>query len=370
MKIGRQNYYFQREMALMPATQALTQTTIMCENLMSEVKKQEIVVKQATTLLVNLRQDQSSYQQRLNFQTNGRHAVARGATFVCACPASTCKGFIDQNYTCGLCSLLLCRHCRFVCTDDHMCDANDIASVNALKNDTRPCPKCAAPIFKIDGCSQMWCLNCKVFFNWQTMTVSQGIPHNPDYYRYLREHPASVNRDAPCGPGLHMPPAQDVATAIRAIVSHQHEWRLDYGGLMTTHQRISHFINYTAVPTGNDVAHRNQTYRVKLLRQQIDNKTFKVLVQRSEKTASKVNAITQVAETTELMAGDIFRQVLRATSTAHLEDCVRMLQTLIEPMNTCLLGISRQFNCMVPLLQQDWKVAKTKYKRTQVRNAE
>ncbi len=125
--------------------------------------------------------------------------------FVQRCPKPGCNGFVDNKYTCGLCSTKLCRMCRVVVTPEegkHVCNEDTLASVRALAADTRPCPGCATPIFKIDGCDQMWCTGCHTTFSWSKGQEIQGAVHNPHYYQWVRQQKGAVPRtpgDDPCG---------------------------------------------------------------------------------------------------------------------------------------------------------------------------
>ena len=47
----------------------------------------------------------------------------------------------------------------------HKCDEEKVASVEMLKRDTKPCPKCGTPIHKIEGCDQMWDPQCGTAFS-------------------------------------------------------------------------------------------------------------------------------------------------------------------------------------------------------------
>ncbi len=79
-------------------------------------------------------------------------------TFVRKCPVTDCRGFLSSRWKCDLCKNYVCPDCNEIKNgDDHVCDPNAVETINLLKKDTKPCVKCGTMIFKISGCSQMWC---------------------------------------------------------------------------------------------------------------------------------------------------------------------------------------------------------------------
>lgn len=75
--------------------------------------------------------------------------------FIMGCPVPECRGFLSQAWKCGTCGRFTCSKCRIVKegkNDDHVCSDDDIATAKLLAKETKPCPKCAVPIFKISGC--------------------------------------------------------------------------------------------------------------------------------------------------------------------------------------------------------------------------
>ena len=111
---------------------------------------------------------------------------------VMQCQNNGCRGMLTTQYKCDLCTKFTCTKC-FVCIvdgtrDEHECKTEDVATVEELRKNTRPCPSCGARISKIDGCDQMWCIECKTAFSWSKGTVETGTVHNPHYYQWMREH--------------------------------------------------------------------------------------------------------------------------------------------------------------------------------------
>jgi hypothetical protein len=97
---------------------------------------------------------------------------------------------------CGLCAREYCRRCHELRDDDdaHACDASNVASVRLMKRDTKACPTCAAPIYKIYGCDQMWCTACNTAFDWRSLELIKRRVHNPHYLEYARLHPEAAQR--------------------------------------------------------------------------------------------------------------------------------------------------------------------------------
>lgn len=88
--------------------------------------------------------------------------------------------------------------CESVAEDKHVCNPDDVATAKLLNHDTRSCPKCDTPIYKIDGCDQMWCTQCHTAFSWKTGEIQTRI-HNPHYYEWLRKR--SATGEIPREPG-------------------------------------------------------------------------------------------------------------------------------------------------------------------------
>ena len=115
---------------------------------------------------------------------------ADAVKYVFRCSKDDCKGFVDTNYICQLCRQRYCSICFKPINENeaHECDANDVATAEELKEHTKPCPNCAAPVFKVSGCSQMFCVNCRIGFDWNTGRIIKGDFHNPDRLDWIRKH--------------------------------------------------------------------------------------------------------------------------------------------------------------------------------------
>lgn len=137
-------------------------------------------------------------------------------TYIQGCPSKDCRGLIEKKtFKCSLCDIKICKKCRVEKTSKsegkeeegkpssskikHECKKEDLESVALIKSDSKPCPKCATAIFKISGCSQMFCTNCHIAFDWNSGRIDNGTIHNPHYFEFLRNKGISQHDNNVCG---------------------------------------------------------------------------------------------------------------------------------------------------------------------------
>lgn len=116
--------------------------------------------------------------------------------FIMPCQNANCNGMLNKDYCCELCDKKTCSKCLELDGEDHKCNPDSVESAKLLRNSTKPCPKCGTRISKIDGCDQMWCVECKTAFSWNKGTIETNHIHNPHYFEYLRKN----NLQAPRNP--------------------------------------------------------------------------------------------------------------------------------------------------------------------------
>ena len=108
------------------------------------------------------------------------------------CPTPSCRGHVTISGECSLCNKKFCTECMEPMEEGHICKEETLQSLKLMKENSKPCPHCNMFISKIDGCNQMWCFNCKGFWDWGTgkkiNIVARTQIHNPDFLRYEREN--------------------------------------------------------------------------------------------------------------------------------------------------------------------------------------
>lgn len=204
LKVHRENYLLEKQMALLPDTQQYAE----------QLKLLEGLGKQKELLLIKKRKAEQALKEinhNIKMLDNTVRDIRHGETteqkseFKFKCPAENCNGFLNDKFHCGICENKICRHCMEIKDEDHECDPEKKATVELLKKDTKPCPKCGQLINKSHGCDQMYCIKCHTAFSWRTGAIERGNVHNPEYYRWMRENGKDIPRDPldvredPCG---------------------------------------------------------------------------------------------------------------------------------------------------------------------------
>ena len=274
-----------KEMALLPATQYIVEA----------IHEREQKVKEASELDRQIKELENR-RRSLIYQSQTTIVSPKVSThFVRACPSSECRGFLSSQWKCGLCENWTCPDCHIVkgivrdC--GHICNADELATAKLLDSDTKPCPKCATGIFKIEGCDQMWCTQCHTAFSWKTGHIETAI-HNPHFFEWQRKNVGAVRAagEVLCGreitqytPNLFLNilrPNNNVKLATKE--SEQICIQVSSICRNLLHLRLIQMRQYHV-----DNVENNQDLRVKYMRNEIDIDTFKSRIHRDNKKFEK-----------------------------------------------------------------------------------
>ena len=203
-KKHRKNLLVEKEISRTPELMNLVERTKLIEEANEELHEIEKKYIEARKIFNEFAKQVNEKKLEIHRIKSGEDSKEARKKFIMPCPGDNCKGYLSTQYKCEVCKLYTCPDCFEVIgyskEELHECKDDNLKSAELIKKETKGCPKCGVRIFKISGCDQMWCTECKVAFSWNTgKIVLNGAIHNPHYYNYLQQTGGANN--APRNPG-------------------------------------------------------------------------------------------------------------------------------------------------------------------------
>jgi hypothetical protein len=299
----RKTLLLDREKARMPETMPFVTVTEKLEEYEQRIREVNNSLRETRDKIFDLEYLRRELYQKKHIIKNGGIVTDKGSDergrFIKACPNDDCRGFLSSAYKCDLCKIFVCPTCfeikGFSKNEPHTCDENNIKAAMLIKKETKPCPKCAVPIFKIHGCSQMWCTQCHVAFSWNTGRIEHGVVHNPHFYEWAREN----GRDT-LNPGTivcgGLVDYYVLSRTIRSIYVLRQSEEI-YNLIFVIHRGARHF-NYILDGLRNDMNGNqdNKDIRIRYLRNEIDEKHLAKIVTQRDNIREKKLAMLQIME--------------------------------------------------------------------------
>jgi hypothetical protein len=374
LKSHKEELLFQQQIALLPETQPLVEREILREGIREEIRK-------VNEEISKLSRDAELLWTR--YHTAGRTTrepgVIQRAEFVRNCPDTDCRGFLSSQWKCGICAKWTCPTCHEVKGIDrnvkHTCNPENVATAELLAQDTRHCPKCATPIFKIDGCDQMWCTQCQTGFSWRTGKIENNL-HNPHYFEWLRRTGGQVAHNPNenlCGRELTHRSANDFerllylktsepvvrgtsSTADRKyrseIVRLQHpNVKPTFDKILIIIRSIIHLNYVDRARFETNAILENQDLRIHYMRNQLSAERFKTLLQQRNKKTHKQREILNVIDIVVNTVTDIlyrFREYLISSPQTECNTEILLeIDHIREYANECLTDISHTYGSVL-----------------------
>jgi len=356
----REDLLVEREMGFLQATQPHVEREIRMEQLKEEIS---MLKKKLPTL-----------EKELKELKDGGNILER-KKFVRKCPNGDCHGFLSSALKCGLCQCWVCSDCREVKgfsteeKDSHECNKDTIESIKLLEKDSKPCPKCTALIFKIEGCDQMYCIECHTAFSWNTLKIESGVIHNPHYFEYQRMTNGGVvprnPMDVQCGRELDN---YFVSKLIEEITPLPENWTKEITnmGIMyrnrntKTHhyskpanqevlaiveicRQVIH-VRFTEQPrfTTERTLYSNMQLRIDFMRNKITKNAMKKILQKREKENTKKGEISNLLQMYVSCMTDLFYRLYEENELVKIKEEMNVLRKYV---NTCFGKISKIYDC-------------------------
>ena len=355
---------YEKEKALMPATQALVEQEI-------EYEKYQKKISDINAEITNLMEQKRRLE--INHIVSQRKKDEEGVkkTFVRACSKENCRGFLSTQWKCGICETWTCPECHenkgLTRNDDHVCNPDTLATAKLISSDSRPCPSCRTVIFKIDGCDQMFCTMCHTAFSWRTGRLETNI-HNPHYFEWVNRNGGAERNplDIQCGREMTHYLVNNINTAIKQKLPKiigtidEHYW--DELGLKNSLaiptisitlysnviRNIMHLQYVIMQHQNNEPNERNQRFRINYMRSKMSEDEFKYIIQKEDKKYRKDTELSRVYQLLRDVVTDIiyrFYEKLRDESI-YDQNILNEIVQIVDYVNDCLKEIGTTYNCV------------------------
>tara|TARA_R110002111_G_scaffold118193_5_gene180602 strand:- start:780 stop:1955 length:1176 start_codon:yes stop_codon:yes gene_type:complete len=344
------NIKFEREKSLFPQTQYFVERInkrSRRNEKMIQIDKRIQELNERIRKLVQKKYELKQKNFREKAEDSGKKRIVQKVVkFIGHCPNDDCKGFLNEKFKCPLCKVKVCKKCR---AKKHYseCKKDDVDTAKLLSDNTKPCPSCKVPIFKISGCMQMYCTTCHTAFDWKTMKIEKGRIHNPHYYEWMRKNGNEHREigDVPCGGLIQF------NRLVRWTRTFEIKTRNYYHDI---HRCISHFrdVVIPRYPITEEKHVDNRQLRISYMMGDIDDVKFK----RKLKSKTKINernrevnmVLTMFCNTME----DLFRQIIQC-KVENIPEITQTMQKLRKYTNKNLKKIYYRFKIKVPLIKEE-----------------
>jgi len=383
-KSHRKKLLFEREKARLPDAQPYVEQyknknlyDAQLKELSAQIDQQRQIIN---ALLV---QRNKIYENVRIIESGGFVKPKEKRQFIRKCPTDGCRGFLSTAYKCDLCKVFVCSKClepKGVTKDaEHTCIQSNVESANAIKKETRPCPRCAVPIFKVSGCDQMWCTQCQVAFSWKSGKVDTGRVHNPHFYQFMKNNEGVIRNpgEQVCG-GL--PGYYTIGQIFHKIICNTVNPL--YRDTMNIYRGLIH-IQRVLIDPIRERLNRNQDnldLRVRYLVKEVDEKYVMRYVAQRDNVRSKNTAMLQVFELFNVIVTEQLNSIFTTEYRVKLhhgvsveekesfkEKVAKMIEVVSDAGKYCnkqLEKISKNYNMKVHIIESDFSVKNTMYKFT------
>lgn len=342
----REGILFEREKALMPATQPEVERILNMRRLRKVLRAQKEKLIELhhrfntyefnpNTPIPNelrelYRNMETVYRQLEELRSQGTTIDIETRKFVRQCPKEECKGFLTEEWFCGLCDAYYCKKCSELIHSDHECDPETVKTMELLNKDSKSCPKCGTVIHKSSGCQQMWCVNCHTAFNWRTGEIEMGRIHNPHFIEFKKKQYSSREHgDIPCG---------GIPTFRELREVHAPNIILSFSMIVNQIERDLLFLNTGPAD--------NLNFRIAYMLNDVDEHLFKTYLQRQEKFFEKTKDVAYIYELVANTCGDLLRQYVLEPERG--DEIILLLRKILEYGNTNLELVRSRYNCTLP----------------------
>lgn len=334
LKKHRQDVLLNREKSLLPGTICL-----------AEIELHKRKAKKEIDDLLKTRDDLFEQIENINVQMHTIRVSMNSLkppkehyknVFIKVCPSGDCRGFLDSKFKCSLCDTKVCKDCHEIMAgDDHECVPENIETAKLISSQCKPCPQCASLIYKLSGCNQIWCTQCKTAFDWTTGKIENTNIHNPHYYEWMRTQNAAVAGEAGECDGAEIPSTWRIQEYLRKhkLSDYDH-----YNYLRAyNHIRMIEIPRYRVIEDNTDL-------RVDYILKEISEDELKTELYKREAKNNKMEAFRLLHQMLLDAMGDLIRKILTVKTYNQCDELDDEFNELRSYFNKNMIKIGERFN--------------------------
>ena len=372
-KNSRKTTLVERQKAMIPETMPHIEQKKTLDQYKKQMQEHQVAIVKKLDEVRQLREEQAALSEIVQRMQNGELVASNKQKKKHTIKCPNCPAFLNEDHICPSCDTRICKHCHDIIQLDakvvkpvengdgseptdvlepvekakhliHRCNPDTLKTIQQLKQDSKPCPKCGIITFKISGCNQMWCTECHATWDWKSGKIVTGIIHNPHYFQYMNQHGGGMPRqpgDVPCGglPGFR--------TIQETICWVPDDYRLEELGKMVSANKYNQLTYDRTESSGHSivetvknrivfskvyqlVGHINaielpkyrmnmseestRLLRMEYIEQKLTDETFGKSLFEKERRCEKSTEILHVLETFVNVATDILQKMVRELS--------------------------------------------------------
>lgn len=366
----RKEILTEREISKIPETMEYAEQVKQLDTL--AIKKREIMRQKAELQkAMRVLQDEIWKIDRESWEIkNGNTAGKERKKFIMSCQNPDCNGFLSTQYKCEICNYSTCSKCLEFIGDDkdnHECKDDNLKTAEEIRTTTKPCPNCSQRIYKISGCDQMWCVDCKVSFSWNTgQLILSGVIHNPHYYEYLQTvNGGQANRnpqDVQCGGLVQI----YLLTKMFNSIDSGRQYKLS-----KLHQVISD-ITYDKIVRLREKIRETENMmdlRASYILKKINKQELTTRILNNDKIYQKSQEELHVYELLSVYGIEFFRSIHDMRTDFVLSDEIEAFRNLITYCNEQFKVIGATYNAIsIQLCPESYKYYTVKYTISSLKN--
>ena len=295
--------------------------------------------------------------------------ITPNTSYVKHCCLAECNAILDDQLRCTQCGYISCENCLSAYKKDesHHCSKRAMEDAQSLKKEAKPCPQCSTFISKVEGCDQMWCVECKTAFSWRT-----GAIMNSESIMYENPHRSAFLRQQVKGYYHYGIFYKEMEPSYSKLRSHllkfvkQRELPKDYvHNVMAIKQNVAelHHALHTITERVNNTKSESFEDRLRYITHEVNDARMANMLWKHEQHHEKWLALRKILDEYVVKATDQLQELLSqlkaTTSTVDtFYHALEPFDTINMQFNMSMDAYSAHYRCVIPyyICTQDWQL--------------